>query len=52
MSFIKSEKLSRFPETMLKLREDLGFTQKALLEDNEFERRMSVYNGLVERGIN
>ena len=37
-----------FPKPMLNLKEELGFTQEALLEDTKFERTVSVYDGLAE----
>ena len=36
---------------MLKLREELGFNQEEFLEAEDFERRVSAYDGLVEREI-
>ena len=37
---------------MFKLKKKLGFTQEALQEDNEYERRVSLYDGLVETRLN
>ena len=36
---------------MIKLKEEMVFSQEALLEDKELERRVSLYHGLVERGM-
>ena len=36
---------------MIKLKEEMVVSQEALLEDKELERRVSLYHGLVERGM-
>ena len=41
-----------FPEKFLNLRDELNFKNEALLEDKEVERRVAIYDGLVEKGVN
>ena len=51
MSYIEPEdNLVDFPEKFLNLRDELDFTHEALLEDKEVERRVEIYDGLVEKG--
>ena len=53
MSYIEPEdNLVDFPEKFLNLRDELDFTHEALLEDKEVERRVEIYDGLVEKGAN
>ena len=53
MSYIEPEdNLVDFPEKFLNLRYELDFTHEALLEDKEVERRVEIYDGLVEKGAN
>ena len=52
-NFIDPEdNLVDFPEKFLNLRDELNFKHEALLEDNEVERRVAIYDGLVEKGVN
>ena len=53
MNFIDPEdNLVDFPEKFLNLRDELNFKHEALLEDKEVERRVAIYDGLVEKGAN
>ena len=53
MNFIDPEdNLVDFPEKFLNLRDELNFKHEALLEDKEVERRVEIYDGLVEKGAN
>ena len=53
MSYIEPEDNPvDFPEKFLDLRDELDFTHEALLEDKEVERRVEIYDGLVEKGAN
>ena len=53
MNFIDPEdNLVDFPEKFLNLRDELSFKHEALLEDKEVERRVAIYDGLVEKGVN
>ena len=53
MNFIDPEdNLVDFPEKFLNLRDELNFKYEALLEDKEVERRVAIYDGLVEKGVN
>ena len=53
MNYIEPEdNLVDFPEKFLSLRDELNFKHEALLEDKEVERRASIYDGLVEKGVN
>ena len=53
MNFIDPEdNLVDFPEKFLNLRDELNFKHEALLEDKEVERRVTIYDGLVEKGVN
>ena len=53
MNFIDPEdNLVDFPEKFLILRDELNFKHGALLEDKEVERRVPIYDGLVEKGAN
>ena len=53
MNFIDPEdNLVDFPEKFLNLRDELDFKHEALLEDKEVERRVEIYDGLVEKGAN
>ena len=53
MSYIEPEdNLVDFPEKFLNLRDELDFKHEALLEDKEVERRVEIYDGLVEKGAN
>ena len=53
MNFIDPEdNLVDFPEKFLNLRDELNFKHEALLEDKEVERRVAIYDGLVEKGVN
>ena len=53
MNFIDPEdNLVDFPEKFLSLRDELDFKHEALLEDKEVERRVEIYDGLVEKGAN
>ena len=36
----------------MNLRDELNFKHEALLEDREVERRVAIYDGLVEKGVN
>ena len=45
------DNLMDFPEKFLKLRDELNFKHEALLEDKEVERRVAIYDGLVEKGV-
>ena len=52
MNFIDPEdNLVDFPEKFLNLRDELNFKHEALLEDKEVERRVAIYDGLVEKGV-
>ena len=52
MNYIEHEdNLMDFPEKFLKLRDELNFKHEALLEDKEVERRVAIYDGLVEKGV-
>ena len=53
MSYIEPEdNLVDFPEEFLNLRDELNFKHEALLEDKEVERRVEIYDSLVEKGAN
>ena len=53
MNFIDPEdNLVDFPEKFSNLRDELDFKHEALLEDKEVERRVEIYDGLVEKGAN
>ena len=53
MSYIEPEdNLMDFPEKFLNLRDELDFKHEALLEDKEVERRVGIYDDLVEKGAN
>ena len=53
MNYIEHEdNLVDFPEKFLKLRDELTFKHEALPEDKEVERRVAIYDGLVEKGVN
>ena len=53
MNFINPEdNLVDFPEKFLSLRDELDFKHESLLEDKEVERRVEIYDGLVEKGAN
>ena len=53
MSYIEPEdNLVDFPEKFLNLRDELDFKHEALLEDKEVERRVGIYDDLVEKGAN
>ena len=53
MNYIEPEdNLVDFPENFLNLRDELNFKHEALLEDKEVKRRVSIYDGLVEKGVN
>ena len=53
MSYIEPEdNLVDFPEKFLNLRDELNFKHEALLEDKEVERRVEIYDSLVEKGAN
>ena len=53
MNYIEPEdNLVDFPEKFLNLRDELNFKHEALLEDKEVERRVAIYDGLVEKGVN
>ena len=52
MNFIEPEdNLVDFPEKFLSLRDELNFKHEALLEDKETERRVGIFDGLVEKGV-
>ena len=50
--FETEDNLVDFPEKFLNLRDELNFNHEALLEDKEVERRVAIYDGLVEKGVN
>ena len=51
MNYIEhKDNLVDFPEKFLNLRDELNFKHEALLEDKEVERRVGIYDGLVEKG--
>ena len=53
MDYIEPEdNLVDFPEKFLNLRDELNFEHEALLEDKEVEKRVAIYDGLVEKGVN
>ena len=53
LNYIEPEdNLVDFPEKFLNLRVELNFKHEALLEDKEVEKRVAIYDGLVEKGVN
>ena len=53
MNYIEPEdNLVDFPEKFLNLRDELNFKHEALLEDKEVERRLAIYDGLVQKEVN
>ena len=53
MNYIEPEdNLVDFPEKFLNLRDELNFKHEALQEHKEVERRVAIYDGLVEKGVN
>ena len=53
MNFVEPEdNLVDFTARFLKLREELYFTNEALQENKEYERRVCLYDGLVGKGLN
>ena len=50
MNYIEPEdSLVDFLEKILNLRDELNFKYEALLEDRAVERRVGIYDGLVEK---
>ena len=53
MDYIEHEdNLVDFTEKFLNLRDELNFKHEALLEDKKVERRVAIYDGLVEKRLN
>ena len=53
MNYVEPEDiLVDFPGKFPNLRDELNFKYEALLEDKEVERRVGIYDGLVEKGVN
>ena len=53
MNYIEPEdNLVDFPEKFLNLRDELNFKHEALLQDKEIERMVTIYDWLVEKGVN